>query len=254
MEKVSIIENQRLSERVFLLEISARGKLLSIRPGQFLKIRLPDARYDPLFPRPFTVHSFQGESLKVLYQVVGKGTQALSKLLQGEELFVLGPLGRPYPETVEFPLGLCAGGVGVAGFGFFLERMPAEERKKTLLYYGAKTSKDLLRLEYFKSFGIDFRLATEDGSLGSRGLVTDVLEEDLKEGKIKTLLACGPMPMLKVVKALSEKYGVQTYLSLETFMACGTGFCKGCVVKKRGGGFFHLCEEGPTLSAKEVFL
>ncbi len=252
MELVKILRNQRLSERIYLIEIPASGKLLGIKPGQFVKIKLPDFRYDPLFPRPFTIHSFQNQVLKILYQVVGKGTLALSKLAEGEEIFVLGPLGRPYPENIEFPLGLCAGGVGVSGFGFFLERLPQPLREKTLLFYGARTSSDLVRLDYFKDFGIEVRLTTEDGSVGKRGFITELLEEDLKKGKIKTLLACGPAPMLKAVKELSERYGINAYLSLETFMACGTGFCMGCVIKARHGGYFHLCEDGPTLPSSEV--
>lgn len=252
MERVKIIKNDSLTERIYLLEFSAKGKVVSIKPGQFLKIKLSDYRYDPLFPRPFTVHSFEGGTLKILYQVVGRGTLALSKLSPGEEIFVLGPLGKPYPEDLEFPLGLCGGGVGVAGFGFLLEKMPKSLQEKITLYYGAKTKGDLVRVDYFKRFGIQIKLATEDGSLGKKGFVTEVLEEDLKLGKIRTLLACGPRPMLKVVKELSERYGVKAYLSLETFLACGTGFCKGCVFEAREGGYFHLCEDGPTLSAKEV--
>lgn len=254
MEKVKIRKNQRLSERIYLLEIAAKGRLLEVKPGQFVKIKLPDFRYDPLFPRPFTVHSFQNQVLKILYQVVGKGTLALSKLSEGEEIFVLGPLGRPYPEEIDFPLGLCAGGVGVAGFGFLLEKLPEKLKRRTFLYYGARTSLDLVRLDFFSKFGLELKLATEDGSAGKKGFVTELLEEDLKREKIKTLFACGPMPMLKVVKALSEQYGVKTYLSLETFMACGTGFCKGCVIEKKEGGYLHLCEEGPTVPASVVNL
>lgn len=252
MEKVKVLKNQRLSEDIYLLEIPATGKLLEIRPGQFLKVKPLDFRYDPLFPRPFTVHSFKNHMLKVLYQVLGKGTLALSKLSEGEEIFVLGPLGRPYPEDLEFPLGLCAGGVGVAGFGFFLEGLPSSLRENTFLYYGAKTASALVRLDYFEKLGVKIIISTEDDSAGNRGLITEPLEEDLKKGKIKTLLACGPMPMLKVIKEFSEKYSIKTYLSLETFMACGTGFCRGCVIKAREKGYFHLCEEGPTLPAEEV--
>ncbi|MGC8966681.1 MAG: dihydroorotate dehydrogenase electron transfer subunit [Caldimicrobium sp.] len=254
MEKVKILRNQRLSKRIYLLEIEAKGRLLEFKPGQFLKVQIPDGPFDPLFPRPFTVHSFQGKTLKILYQVVGRGTQALSRLPEGEKLLVLGPLGRPYPHSLEYPLGLCAGGVGIAGFGFFLEKLPKERREKIFLYYGAKTAQDLVRLDYFQGFPIEIKIATEDGSLGEKGFITEILERDLAEGRIKTLLSCGPLPMLKVVKELSEIYGVKAYLSLETFMACGTGFCRGCVIRKKEGSYFHLCEDGPTLPAWEVIL
>jgi len=254
MEKAEVLRNERLAPQIFLLKLKPLEKPLSIKPGQFLKLKLPDHRLDPLFPRPFTVHALKEDSFEILYQVVGKGTLALSKLLPGDEVFYLSPLGRPYPDDLYFPLALVAGGVGVSGFGFFLQRLLSTFREKTILYYGARTKELLVRLDFFKSFGIELKVSTEDGSLGKKGLVTELLEEDLKGGKIASILACGPLPMLKAVKELSERYRIKCYLSLETFMACGTGFCKGCVIPKKGGGYFHLCEEGPTLPVEEIIL
>ncbi len=252
MEKSQVLKNEPLTAKIFILEILMTEGLKKFQPGQFLKIKPSLAPLDPLFPRPFTVHSWQEKKVSILYQIIGKGTQALSKLISGDEIEILAPLGNPYPQALEFPLALCGGGVGIAGFGFFLERLPLEFRRKTFLYYGARTEKDIVRLEYFRDLIEDIRISTEDGSLGSKGFITEVLEKDLQKGFIKSILACGPLPMLKVIKGFAERYSVKSYLSLETFMACGTGFCKGCVLRKKGGGFIHLCEEGPTLSAELV--
>ncbi|MCS7199761.1 MAG: hypothetical protein N2327_04295 [Caldimicrobium sp.] len=255
MKKALVIENEPLTERIGLLSLKVDQHLcMAFNPGQFLKIGLSDGRFDPLFPRPFTVHSLQKNTLRILYQVVGKGTRALRIIKAGSYVEVLAPLGQPYPKDIEFPLALVGGGVGVAGFGFLLERLSSQRRKETALYYGASKRSDLVRLDYFKSFEVPLRLATEDGSLGFKGYITDLLEKDLKERCFRTIIACGPLPMLKRLKESLKGSGIKLYLSLENFMACGTGFCMGCVLPKRSGGYVHLCKDGPTLLAEEIEL
>ena len=255
MELAKVRKKLFLSDKIVLLSLELSKNLLqTFKPGQFLKIKFPCPSYDPLVPRPFTVHYIEEEGLQILFQVIGKGTQALSEVREGQRLQILGPLGRPFPQELDYPLGLCAGGLGIAGFAFFLQSLSPELREKTFLYYGARSERDLVRRELFENLTSEIIYATEDGSLGYRGFITEPLEEDLKKGKIKSLLACGPLGMLKKIKELGEKYGVKTFLSLETFLACGTGFCLGCVIPKRDGGYFHLCIDGPTLPGKEVIL
>ncbi|MFN4197220.1 MAG: dihydroorotate dehydrogenase electron transfer subunit [Caldimicrobium sp.] len=244
-----------LTEKIVLLHMEPLGnKVEAFKPGQFLKIKVYKEGFDPLFPRPFTVHYIEGTTLQILFQIIGKGTKLLSEVREGEILEFLGPLGKPFPKEIEYPLALCAGGIGVAGFPFFLKCLSMEEREKTFLFYGAKSKKELVRLDLLKELCPKVCLATEDGSLGYKGYVTELLEEELKKGTIKTLLACGPFPMLKKIKKLGELYNVKIYLVLETFMACGTGFCLGCVIPKKEGGYFHLCKDGPTLLANLVEL
>lgn len=253
MIKAKVLGNQPLGERIYLLSLEVPEMILRrFNPGQFLKVRLLNPSLDPLFPRPFTIHRLEEGTLYILYQVVGRGTKLLSEVKVGESLQIIGPLGNPFPSGLEYPLGLCGGGVGVAGFGFFLQSLTPEKRREVTLYYGARTRAALAELAFFESLNVTIKVATEDGALGYKGFVTELVEEDLKSGKIKSLLACGPLPMLKRVKELSLHYGVKSYLSLETFLACGTGFCKGCVIPKKGGSYFHLCEDGPTLPAELV--
>lgn len=253
MDSALVLSNEALSKNIYLLTLHIDSQKASkFKPGQFLKILFDDQRLDPLIPRPYTVHTLSDNRLQILYQVVGKGTTALSKVIAGQVLRFLGPLGKPFPKDLPLPLGLCAGGVGVAGFSFLLQKLPPSHLKSVKLYYGAKTKEDLVRLELFESFGIDLELATEDGSLGNKGFVTDILEKDLKRQRISAVLACGPRGMLKRVKELAERHSIKAYLVMDTFLACGTGFCKGCVIPRKGGGFFHLCEDGPTLPAEQV--
>ncbi|MCX7613082.1 MAG: dihydroorotate dehydrogenase electron transfer subunit [Caldimicrobium sp.] len=255
MKSTRILENRALAERIYLLTLQIDEDLMNkLSPGHFVKIKLPDQRLDPLFPRPYTIHSLIGGHLQVLYQIVGKGTRALSQLTAGTDLEILVPLGRPFPRDLGYPLALVAGGVGVAGFGFLLESLPQEERKETILYYGASSKESLVRLDYWETFGVTLKLATEDGSAGYKGFVTDLLQSDLSERKFKSILACGPMPMLKRIKEIAANSTIKTYLSMESFMACGTGFCKGCVVPRKGGGYFHICEDGPTFLADDIIL
>lgn len=255
MDLALVLSNEALSRNIYLLTLKIDGqKAKSFKPGQFLKILLDDRRVDPLIPRPYTVHTLNGEILQILYQVVGKGTKALSMIRDGEVLKYLGPLGNPFPQEIEYPLALCAGGVGVAGFSFLIQRLPSSCLSSVKLYYGAKTKEDLVRLNLFKELGVQLHLATEDGSLGKMGFVTELLEEDLKKQNIKTILACGPLLMLKKVKELAVEYSTKAFLVMDTFLACGTGFCRGCVIPRKGGGYFHLCEDGPTLPAELVVI
>ncbi|MEM4620799.1 MAG: hypothetical protein QW607_11385 [Desulfurococcaceae archaeon] len=207
-------------------------------PGQFLKIRLLKPSFDLLFPRPFTIHRLEEGKLYILYQIVGRGTKLLSEIKVGESLEVLGPLGKPFPSGLDFSSWALWRELGVAGFGLFLQRLSAEKRREVILYYGARTRAALVELAFFEGFNCTLKVVTEDGTLGYKGFVTELLEEDLKSGKIRSILACGPLSILKRVKELGLHFWVKSYLSLETFLACGTGFCRGCVIPKKGEAIF----------------
>ncbi|MFN3505804.1 MAG: dihydroorotate dehydrogenase electron transfer subunit [Caldimicrobium sp.] len=253
MYLAKVKKKEFLTEKIVLLHIEPfENGVESFKPGQFLKIKVSKGGFDPLFPRPFTIHYVENNTLQILFQILGKGTKFLSEVREGDLLEYLGPLGKPFPEEIDYPLALCAGGIGVAGFPFFLKNLSQAEREKTLIFFGAKSKKELVRLDLLKKLSSKLSLATEDGSMGYKGYVTELLEEELRKTKINTILACGPLPMLKKIKILGERYSVKTYLVLETFMACGTGFCLGCVIPKKNGGYFHLCKEGPTLLANLV--
>lgn len=253
MFKAKVFINQREGGEYYLLGLKVSENLAKkFLPGQFLKIRV-SSTLDPLFPRPFTIHAVEGSKLYLLYRVVGKGTQILSKILPEEELKILGPLGKPFPEIKE-PYIICAGGAGIAGFGYLLQKT---SRLPLKIFYGVRTKEELVRVNFYEKFHVSLTLVTEDGSYGKKGLVTEALEEEL-ENKFKKykpcLLACGPLPMLKSVLRVAKKYQLKTFLVLETFLACGTGFCRGCVIPLRKGGYTYLCIEGPTFLAEELDL
>jgi len=253
MFKAEIICNKKEAKDTYLLglnfEKEVEGKVL---PGQFLKLKIDD-RLHPLVPRPFTLHEVSGSCVYILYQVRGKVTRLLTRLKKGDTVECLLPLGKPFPVLKDYII--CAGGVGVAGFGFLLQ-MASFNKKYHLpevFVYGARSKDFLARLEFYKNFGVPMEVATDDGSFGKKAFVPQVLEEVLKE-KPRDVLACGPPIMLKKVAELGKVYGVRVYLVMETFLGCGTGFCLGCVIPLKNGGYVHLCKDGPTLLAEEIDL
>ncbi|MBO8144386.1 MAG: dihydroorotate dehydrogenase electron transfer subunit [Thermodesulfobacterium sp.] len=253
MYEGKIVFNKKEAKNIYLLGIEIPKNILKkFQPGQFLKIKI-NQRMDPLIPRPFTIHAIEENIVYILYQIVGKGTKSLSKLRKGEVLEFLGPLGKPFPKLKNYII--CAGGIGIAGFGFLLQKS-ANKRNfypPETIFYGARTKEELARLSFLKRFGIPVKISTDDGSKGYRGFVTDMVEEELKQTP-RTVLACGPKSMLKRVAEIGKKYKVKTYLVMETFLACGTGFCMGCVIPLKRGKYAHLCIDGPTFLAEEIAL
>ncbi len=233
-------------------------------PGQFVMLRFP-GRLDPLLPRPMSVSEVLPDEkgrparIRVLLKVVGKGTELMAALAAGDVLHILGPLGRPF-EVPPRHAGrdravMAAGGIGIATFPF-LAKVLRNAGWKPLLLFGARGEGDLVDREWFEAEGIEVRTATEDGSHGIRGLVTDLLQKEILPGSEAGMVyACGPRPMLRAVSALVSFYDVPCQLSLESVMGCGFGVCLGCVVKvRKGDGFEYVrvCVDGPTLPASEV--
>jgi dihydroorotate dehydrogenase electron transfer subunit len=199
------------------------------------------------------------ERIRILHKVVGRGTALLSTLSPGDRVQLLGPLGEPFeiPPAAHSgaPALMIAGGIGVAIFPFLV---PALRRAgwTPILLFGARGEPDLVRLDWFREAQVELRTATEDGSHGTRGLVTSLLEDALTSPDGSEMLyACGPRPMLQAVANRANALGVPCQLSLESYMGCGFGVCLGCVVKVRRGDDFayaRVCVEGPTFLAKEV--
>jgi len=231
----------------------------SVLPGQFVMLRVPGG-YDPLLPRPMSVFrrlTLEGApAASVLYTVTGAGTARLACLGPGQELMVLGPLGRPF-ELVSPPQGalLVAGGIGIAGLMLLAEALSARGVATTLAY-GARSAQDLVALERFEALGIATELATDDGSRGLKGLVTELLLKLWSDGRAADarVYACGPQPMLRAVRALVLERGVQAELALEAHMACGFGICLGCAVAslRRPGRYELVCKDGPVFPAEAV--
>jgi dihydroorotate dehydrogenase electron transfer subunit len=186
-----------------------------------------------------------GGEAQFLLENVGPGTCRLCELREGEQLWVLGPLGngftRPEPERRALLVG---GGVGIAPLAIWQDALHASDEPTTVLLGfrdGAHAvGGDLLA---------DARLASDDGSVGHHGLVTELLREEIDRDERIAVYACGPPPMLEAVRALCAEHSIPTQLALEAGMACGFGACYGCVVSKRGGGYLRVCVDGPVVDS-----
>ena len=225
-------------------------------PGQFAMLSPGPlgaaARSDPLLPRPMAIYRERrrpGDAeVEILYKVVGRGTALLADAVPGQRIDVVGPLGRPFPlpATGERAV-IVAGGTGIASVYQLAVRLAADREVAVLL--GARSAGDLMAEADFAKLGVDLRVATEDGSAGTRGLVTRLLEPALDGESPAHVYACGPTAMMRAVASLAAGRGRPCFVSLENPMACGFGVCLGCATPRVGGGFSLVCRDGPTFDA-----
>ncbi len=255
---VEVIRQEMVAPDCYRLHLFAPEISASAKPGQFLHIRITPG-LEPLLRRPFSVHAAdrQKGEVAVLYRVVGRGTRLLAEKKKGETLDVMGPLGRGF--TLPAPgqkAALVAGGIGIAPLFFLLQTLAGLKNSVHVLL-GARVAKELLLIREIGAYKPSLMVATDDGSRGRRGPVTELLRELLAERKADRVYACGPTAMLKTVAALLQKHGVDGELSLEERMGCGVGACLSCVCKtssKDGTSFAYrrVCLEGPVFPARDV--
>lgn len=220
-------------------------------PGQFVQLQVSET-YDPLLRRPISVHDCTEEKLVLLYRIVGRGTALLAAKKAGEMLNLLGPLGRGYSLNDRPQAVVVAGGVGAAPL-YYLLRALQQAGKQVSFFYGARNRAELFLCDEYKDLAENYYEATDDGSAGTRALVTELAVPALA-GLDATVYACGPLPMLREVARLAKLYGRPCYVSLEAQLACGVGACLGCVVPVRGREQYRrVCVDGPVFAAEEVF-
>jgi len=255
-----IIRHERLNPEHYLLTLEAPAIARMAKPGQFVMLQTRDG-FDPLLRRPMSVaRVLPGRrQIEILYKVVGCGTRYLSAQPAGARLRTLGPLGNGFrPPTKGRRPVLVAGGVGIAIFPFLADDL-ARRRLRPRLLFGARRKADLVGLEVFRSHRVPIAVATEDGSAGTRGFVTRLLEPLTDSGaEPSELYVCGPTPMLRAVGALAVQAGIPCQLALESPMPCGIGVCLGCVVActpdAQGPIYRRVCTEGPVFDAGAVVL
>lgn len=258
-----VAANEPLTPGFGLLTLEAPEIAAAAKPGQFVMVRVAPLA-DPLLRRAFAVHAADRERglILILYGVVGRGTRLLSQVRAGESLDVLGPLGRGWRLEAGREAWLVAGGFGAAPL-LPLAQEAAAAGTPVRLFYGTRTAAGLIRAGEFERLGVEVACATEDGSHGQKGLVTDLLLPALMSGGIgpplTTVYACGPKPMLAAVARLCAGMGVPCQVSLHAFMGCGIGACLGCAVERRPvpgepPNYAKVCVEGPVFDAQEVSL
>lgn len=246
-----VVEHVPLAERTFRIRLECAAIAAAIRPGQFVMLRLPGTS-DPLLARPFALYDRVGDAIDVVYLVVGKMTGLLAAVRVGEQLEMWGPLGNGFPSLEADAVCLVAGGIGQTPFLAYAKELLGTTGRKVTLYYGVRTAALAAGVDDFRAAGCDVRLASDDGTIGTRGFVTQLLEADRPAGPF---VACGPEPMLHAVTRLTKSWGAMCYVSLETPMACGFGACFSCVTKVRSGDgwdYKRVCVDGPVFNANEL--
>ena len=240
-----------LDHSIFLLKVHSPEITSSIKPGQFLNIRVTDKPY-PLLRRPFSVCDVDGEHLMLMFNVMGEGTSILAHKPKGAPVDILGPLGNGFNLDDDYDTAVVVGGgLGAAPFPF-LQRM-LNGKKEILTFIGGRTHKDII------TYGMEnIYTATDDGSKGLKGNVVDLLNENielLKSKKIK-IFACGPTPMFKALKNFCNEHSFNCEVSTECAMACGFGLCQGCPIESAAEeGKYHLvCTDGPVFNINDVIL
>lgn len=250
-ENSKVEELKQLNKHIYLLKIHSPVIAGQIKPGQFVNIKV-SGNLVPLLRRPFSVCNVQGESIFIMFHVLGQGTKILSEKQPGDKLDILGPLGNGFNleghyETAVF----AAGGIGEAPFPYVNKSIA--NKKEIISFIGGRTETDVV------TYGVtDPFISTDDGTLGFRGNVVQLMEtqiELLKSKKIK-IFACGPTPMLKAVCVFAKKYNFDCEISTESAMACGFGICQGCPVESahQSDKYLLVCKDGPVFNVRDIIL
>lgn len=224
-----------------------------VQPGQFLELQVPRLG-ERILRRPFSIYQAGPEGAAVLYKPVGRGTDAMAAIQVGDEVNIIGSLGNGYPEPDPNKLPvLVAGGYGNAALYILAERM----EKKGIAFFGGRSAIDILLVKEFEALGWDVRPTTDDGSLGTQGLVTAAFDPWMKEQDIQSLevFVCGPNPMLKAIGDRAIEHNFTAWLSLDKNMACGVGACLTCVIKRKtedGWEWARCCKDGPIFESREI--
>lgn len=256
---VPLVERVALDAAYALLTFRHPEVANEAQPGQFVMIKAGLSAEPPL-RRPFSILSTdpERESFTLFVKAVGPGSRGLVALPVGATAQCLGPLGRPFPapDSGEEAL-MVAGGYGIAPF-LMLSRELLKADRPGRVFYGGRGAADILLREPFAALGMPLEPATEDGSVGFRGRVTEPLARYLDTpGRPARLYACGPDAMLRAVARIAEERGLPCEVSLDPWMGCGLGTCLGCVVFVQRGDeerprYRCACTEGPVFEAREV--
>ncbi len=253
-----LVKKEQLKPDIFKFAVKAPNIVKNAKPGNFIEIRVSE-QVEPFLRRPISIHNLEREKgiLEFIFQVKGKGTEILSKKNVGDKIDIVGPLGYGTFQYEDYKnLAIIGGGIGVFPL-YELAKCAKKANKNVNVYLGFR-NKDFVVLEDdFKRVSDNFVLTTDDGSYAEKGFAINFLEKDIDDGKVDSIYACGPLPMLKAVQKLAIEKNIPCQISLEEKMACGLGACLGCAVKtvkstKEVPEYWHVCKAGPVFNAKDV--
>ncbi len=274
--RAEVVEHEFMARNTWRMRLHCPEVARQILPGQFFMIRMPD-RSDPLLGRPFALYDVycdtagEPQGIDFGYVVVGKMTSLFEQLKPGNAVEVWGPLGNGFPLPPSGHLVIVAGGIGQTPFLAVIRealrrrsygvppRSLVQPPSRITLCYGVRSKEYLAGVKEFEDEGVDVQIATDDGSVGHHGFVTDLLKHLLAEPTPPAAVyCCGPEPMMHAVSKLTAASKTPCWLSLETPMACGFGACFSCVTRVRQDDgtwdYKRVCVEGPVFPAEQLVL
>ncbi len=248
--KATLVHCKEIGNSTHLIKIHSPEIAVNSYPGQFCNIKVSNSTY-PLLRRPFSICDVEGENLFFMYNVQGGGTKLLTSKRIGDEIDILGPLGNGFNLEDNYDAAvIVAGGIGEAPFPFLINRLPSG--KSVYSFVGGKTKDDVI------TYGLkNVLVSTDDGSMGFKGNVIELLEENIKlfEGRIIKIFGCGPNAMLRALKIFSLKNNFNCEVSTESAMACGFGICQGCPIEATDkDGYYLICKDGPVFNVDKVII
>lgn len=253
-ENARIIRFEQLTEENVRLTLQSDEIASVAKAGQFVMIRTAMGK-DPLLRRPFSIHQTSSNgTIQILFKVTGRGTSLLAHAKVGEELSVFGPLGHGFDIRPDKPACLIGGGMGIAPM-LFLAKSICQQKKgvtEDIILFGGRNKSEVEPLAGdFEQFGMRLQTATDDGSYGQKGFVTELVKDlDLPANSV--VYACGPEAMMKALNEFCEIKGLECQVSVESVMACGMGACLGCNIPAKSGEYVHVCFEGPVFQAEDL--
>jgi len=253
----TIISNEKVAEDHYLLRCECSEIAKYACPGQFIHVMISQGS-GLLLRRPFTIYTVNGREITMLYQIIGEGTKQLSTMPKDASIQVLGPLGNTFdiannPE----PAILVGGGAGIASL-MLLAVALREQDIQTFGLVGAQHKDRLLSVDDLEKIGVKVHFATDDGSTGHHGFVTDILTDMLRQNDLHhpLIYACGPHGMLAAVAKITEEFDVPTQVAMENRMGCAMGVCLGCVcpvyIDDNRIEYQRICTEGPVFNATDI--
>ncbi len=255
-EDAEILLNEPVARDIYLMRLLTPQIARAIRPAQFVQVRT-DPGLSPFLRRPFSALRADRDEgwIDIFYDVIGPGTRRMAGALPGSRLNLIGPLGHPFSPPKVDRLLLVAGGVGLVPLAFLAWDCP-EIRPHMVFLMGAAGRDRMPDLDRLLPSGLEAHLATDDGSLGHRGFVTDLIARHVAPSRT-AVFTCGPHRMMAQTAAIAADLSLSCYASLENHMGCGFGACVGCVVEFReaereDSRFRRVCVEGPVVDAHAV--
>ena len=252
-ETAVIVEQQEIATDIFSMWLQTEAIAKEAVPGQFISVYSSDK--SRMLPRPISICQIDREKgrIRLVYRIAGKGTEEFAGCCAGDGLEILGPLGNGFPLKKNYDqVLLLGGGIGIPPMAELAAGLPGEK----LIVAGYRDGEIFLKEELEENGKL--YIATEDGSVGTKGNVLDAIREN--QLSAQAIFACGPAPMLRALKAYAAERGMDCYLSLEERMACGVGACLACVCRSMDvDAHTHvknkrICKDGPVFSADEIEL